>query len=309
MRHCSFRRDVLLGAVLMILTGWVQVRAQDLHASYSPPVLKAPYTLVFSMQVIQLTKIQSHTLDGALPKKKEGPLRLTISNNGHRFLYRLDAGAWKNIVICDLDNDASYHYNSDLSNAIIEPDALKGITQMSLLPMPGVGYDICPMFQSFDYTPSGVSHAHMVNSHATGKDINGKLTFANWDAVVKFNGESHSILKSCIIYRTGTSDKLSQSWTFSGVKYLGVIPISREFTHTLFIPASMQVKVQDTVSGDKSSTQTEIVTYDPASPTIPSTKAVYTLINCSESALPDKDYKLETYLPEKIIINDFRQKL
>jgi hypothetical protein len=292
--------------------------AQNLPVSYSPPVLKAPYTLVFSVNKTQFIKIASpakgkknlYYSDEPIPKKLNGPLTLTFSVNGHRILYLLQAGKWKNVKICDLDHDYFYYYNSELSNAIIQPGALIGIARMSFFPMPGVGYYVCTMFQSFSLSSSGLSHAKMIINRSIIKDTNGKLNFSSRDALVEIDSKNNPpILKSCVIYRRGASAKLAESWTFSGVKYLGVVPLSKKSVHLLYIPASTHVESHQAANSEGSTTATSTITFDPKSPTIPESKTVYTLISCTDKALPNKDYNLETYVPEKCIITDFRNKL
>ena len=295
--------------------------AEMLPTTYNPPLLKAPYTLVFSVQNVQVAERTPaiHTPHGDVyagelpPPHSDLPLTLTFSVSGHRILYLLDSGKWRNIIICDLDANNVYTYRNDVANAIVQSGVLDGIIKMDLLPMPGVGYDICPMFQSFNFSSLGLSHAKMVNigkglaaTSPDGRTIGMRYDEASVDID---NKRRPQILKACTIYLVGATDKVSQTWTFSGTKFLGSVPISEEIAHVLYKPASVHFESHQIVNPDGSKTESYSYSLDPAFPMIVDRKVSYRLMSATNKALPAKNYDLETYLPPKCIITDLRKHL
>lgn len=326
MQYCYNRKTFHVNALIIYLlagiaglnTG-VNSHAAGSPAGYDPPLLKAPYTLVFSVKnvdvakeppVVDTPKVKIYSGD-PLAQQSDSPLKLTFSNNGHRVLYLLESGNLKTIIICDIDQNVVYSYRSGAYNAIVKPGALQGVLKMGLLPMPGVGYDVYPMFRSFSQPASGVAHADMARIGAVLTGPDGRFLDLRYDDVlVRINSKTSPItLDSCVRHLPDAPEKISDYWTFSGITSLGSVPISKETVHVLYKPAVTHIQSEQSAGPNGTTTGTYTTRIDPASPMVVDRKTTYTLSSATQSALPPAEYNLEFYLPANCVINDLRKRV
>jgi hypothetical protein len=259
--------------------------AQGNLAVYTPPVLKAPYTLTFSVQVekpnIQLRK--------NTPVTSQQTGTLTLSDNGKKFVYLAKFGKWSDVIICDTTTDTEYSYDNRFVGAFIMPGVNMGLVNMSMLPMPGVGYDFYPMFQSFHYLGSGPSRANMATiGAASAATDNYVQSLAYQDTIVQVNHKSIvPTVSSCKMIVTNMPALVEEIWRFSKYRMLGSVPVAGAIDHVINTP---------TVQGPW-----------PPQAMMRDGEVRYTLLTASTAALPDRQYDLESYLPRGCAVNDARK--
>jgi hypothetical protein len=131
------------------------------------------------------------------------------------------------------------------------------------------------------------------------------------DAVVRIDAKKHPpILQGCVRYMPGSTDKVIEYWTFSGATFLGSVPVSKESVHVLYGPKSVHFEESKPLTNPNGSISfTYSYRVDQASPIIVDRKTSYTLVDAAAKALPADDYALESYLPEKCVIEDMRKDL
>jgi len=259
--------------------------AHDNSSGYRPPVLKAPYTLVFSVQVESPNRI----LRKSTPVKSQQTGTLTLSAKGKRLLYLAKFGKWRNTIICDMATDTEYYYDNRYGNAIIQPGANMWVSLMNLLPMPGVGYDFYPMFQSLKYSSTGPSFATMASIGAVTSVTDNYIQGMKYqDTLVGLSREAQPpTVSSCKMMVTGKPALVEQAWKFSGYRMLGSVPVAGKIDHVLNVSSIDGLWPPHGMKRDG--------------------EIRYTLLTLSAAPLPDRQYNLETYLPPNCAVSDARK--
>ena len=284
-RYFALQMTLCMALIFGMASTQICCHAQSNAATYTQQVLKAPYTLVFSVFVYKPDLLlRSNT---PLASYQSGTL--TLSSNGKRFLYDAKFGKWSNIIICDTNSDTAYSYDNRYGNANIQPGANLGRASMRLLPMPGSGYDFYPMFQSFKYASTGPSHSTMaIIGGVTGGTSNYIEGMSYQDAVVYLNHGSHpATVSACMVTVPGRPALAVDIWKFSGYRMLGSVPIAR---NTDYVINTSTVDGQWPPRAMKQDGEIR-----------------YTLVTASTTALPDAQFGLESYLPSGCTVNDERQ--
>lgn len=262
--------------------------AQSNSASYTSPVIKASYTLVFTARVEKPTQ-QWLTHIGRKNLMKPG--KITISSNGRKTLYLAQFGSWRSVAVFDVSNGNAYSYDSYIYNAIVSTGIDNALESMWLLPMPGVGYDIYPMFHSFRYSKTGMSHGRMAVLGAVASETNGVIKDMSYrDAdIIMTTWKGHSVVSSCKIMMPIKLPLVEESWAFSGYRNFGSLAVAGSISRITSVPA---------VSGQ----------WPPRAMKIEG-EIHYTLNSLSQTSLPSRQYDLENYLPNGYAITDYRRHL
>jgi thiol-disulfide isomerase/thioredoxin len=213
---------------------------------------------------------------------------LTISTNGNRVLYLASFGKWRNVIICDKSTDTEYYYNNSTINAVIQPGVKTGLVSMSLLPMPGVGYDFYPMFQSYKPSSTGQANADMATiGSVTGVANNVIQDMLYQDTLVDVKqGSPYSIISRCERVVPERPTLALEEWDYSKYRLVGSVPVAGSIDYV------------DNASADG--------TWPPKA-IVKDGEVRYKLLSATASAMPSRQYDLRTYLPPTSIVADARQ--
>ena len=263
-----------------------KIFAQTKPDTFVPTVLKAPYTLVFGVRVEK----PGYQLRGDTPLKPQQKGTLTLSSNGKDILYLAKFNKWSEIIICDTTTDTEYLYKKPSYDAIIQPGIKSGLIRMSLLPMPGSGYDFYPMFNSFEYSRTGQSHATMAMISQVTAVTNGIIqSMLYQDTLVEINrGVYPHTVAACRNVIAGRPGLAEETWHYSKYRMVDSVPIAGFIDHVLNTSSTAGVWPPNSIKKDG--------------------EVQYTLLSASTKPLPERSYNLTNYLLPGTVISDARKR-